>query len=186
MTLGNGATVTVVLICFTSHEGNIEVELLGCLREASSQGHHGLPSHRRRATSGSGSLLNSALASSQGHCPLPAPGGLGVAPAHCPRQADLESPAHCPPTARARRTRRRAKSQVCTTDWSWERGGLRERNRRTESGGGARTPEAEDLCRPWRPSALGMARTVGGFRTAEGEKGCPCLVAGPGRSSTKK
>ena len=39
----------------------------GCLREASSQGHHGLPLHRRRATSGSGSLLNSALASSQGH-----------------------------------------------------------------------------------------------------------------------
>ena len=32
-----------------------------------SQGHHGLPLHRRRATSGSGSLLNSALASSQGH-----------------------------------------------------------------------------------------------------------------------
>ena len=30
-------------------------------------GHHGLPLHRRRATSGSGSLLNSALASSQGH-----------------------------------------------------------------------------------------------------------------------
>ena len=87
MTLGNGATVTVVLICFTSHEGNIEVESLGCLREASSQGHHGLPSHRRRATSGSGSLLNSALASSQGHCP---------------HQAGLESR---PPTARARRTR---------------------------------------------------------------------------------
>ena len=83
---------------------------------------------------------------------------------------------------------RRAKSQVCTTDWSWERGGLRERNRRTESGGGARTPEAEDLCSPWRPSALGMARRVGGFRTAEWEKGCPCLVAGPGpgfRTSTK-
>ena len=37
VTLGNGATVTVVLICFTSHEGNIEVESLGCLREASSQ-----------------------------------------------------------------------------------------------------------------------------------------------------
>ena len=41
VTLSNGATVTVVLICFTSQEGNIEVELLGCLREASSQGHHG-------------------------------------------------------------------------------------------------------------------------------------------------
>ena len=47
VTLGNGATVTGVLICFTSHEGNIEVELLGFLREAPSR---------------------SALASSQGHC----------------------------------------------------------------------------------------------------------------------
>ena len=54
--------------------------------------------------------------------------------------------------------RRRAKSKVCTTDWSWEQGGQRERNRRTESGGSARTPEAEDPWSPWRPSAL----TVGG------------------------
>ena len=46
--------------------------------------------------------------------------------------------------------------------WSWEQGGQGERNRRTESGGGARTPEAEDLCSPWRPSALGTARAVGG------------------------
>ena len=29
---GNGATVTVVLICFTSAEGDIEVEFLGCSR----------------------------------------------------------------------------------------------------------------------------------------------------------
>ena len=39
----------------------------GLVAATSSQGHHGLPLHRRRATSGSGSLLNSALASSQGH-----------------------------------------------------------------------------------------------------------------------
>ena len=58
--------------------------------------------------------------------------------------------------------RRRAKSKVCTTDWSWEQGGQRERNRRTESGGGARTPEAEDPWSPWRPSALVMTRTVAG------------------------
>ena len=32
VTLGNGATVTVVLICYTSAEGDIEVELLGCSR----------------------------------------------------------------------------------------------------------------------------------------------------------
>ena len=32
VTLGNGATVTVVLICFTSAEGDIEVEFLGCSR----------------------------------------------------------------------------------------------------------------------------------------------------------
>ena len=54
--LGNGATVTGVLICFTSHEGNIEVELLGFLREA--------PSRSALASSQS---HNSALASSQGH-----------------------------------------------------------------------------------------------------------------------
>ena len=54
--LGNGATVTGVLICFTSHEGNIEVELLGFLREA--------PSRSALASSQS---HKSALASSQGH-----------------------------------------------------------------------------------------------------------------------
>ena len=32
VTLGNGATVTVVLICFTPAEGDIEVEFLGCSR----------------------------------------------------------------------------------------------------------------------------------------------------------
>ena len=32
VTLGNGSTVTVVLICFTSAQGDIEVELLGCTR----------------------------------------------------------------------------------------------------------------------------------------------------------
>ena len=37
------------------------------LGEASSQGHHGLPLPCRRATSGSGSLLDIAFATSQGH-----------------------------------------------------------------------------------------------------------------------
>ena len=32
VTLANGATATVVLICYTSAEGDIEVELLGCSR----------------------------------------------------------------------------------------------------------------------------------------------------------
>ena len=36
--LGNGATVTVVLICFTSAEGNNEVEFLGCSRCGSESG----------------------------------------------------------------------------------------------------------------------------------------------------